>query len=221
MGAGEAAAKDGERAGALVERAALTSASFSLPLHVVRSGMIVLVILGASAVAARAVRPAQLWALPVFLLAGNVIEWAMHRYPMHRPLWPRMLYRNHALIHHRAFEPDSMAITDAKELGLVLMPWYTMLLVFAAASPVAVVAALVGGTAMAGLFYAAAALYFVAYEALHALHHLAGARSATGLRAWLYRHHAHHHRLDRMGGVNFNVTLPLADFLFQTGEKPS
>src|SRR3954470_2153408 len=41
--------------------------------------------------------------LPVFLVIANFIEWMVHRNPMHRPLRPRIMYRNHAQLHHLAF----------------------------------------------------------------------------------------------------------------------
>ena len=55
----------------------------------------------------------------------------MHRLLMHRPLWPRTLYRNHTLGHHRAFHHDSMEIASWRELELVMMPWFSLLLFFA------------------------------------------------------------------------------------------
>src|SRR5436190_8117714 len=79
--------------------------------------------------------------LPAFFIVANAIEWAVHKNPMHRPLTPRILYRNHALVHHRAFEHDSMQIGRTQELGLIMMPWYTMLGLFVLASPVALAAA--------------------------------------------------------------------------------
>ena len=67
-------------------------------------------------------------------------------------------------------------------------------------------------------------MYFVTYEGLHALYHLPDAtlrRIGLGGRGFdrLRSHHRHHHRLDRMAHVNFNVTFPLMDWLMGTREK--
>src|SRR4051812_16434472 len=35
--------------------------------------------------------------MPVFFVVANFMEWAVHRFPMHRPLSPRLMYRNHAM----------------------------------------------------------------------------------------------------------------------------
>src|SRR4051812_15080097 len=74
--------------------------------------------------------------VPAFFLAANLIEWAFHRGPMHRPVGPRIFYQNHALLHHRSFVHDHMEVATPQELNLVMMPWYTMLLLFVLASPI-------------------------------------------------------------------------------------
>ena len=47
---------------------------------------------------------------PIFLVVANFIEWMVHRHPMHRPQPPRLMYRNHALLHHLAFTDGNMPI---------------------------------------------------------------------------------------------------------------
>ena len=79
--------------------------------------------------AARA-RPLD-WALaPVFFVVANFTEWMVHRHPMHHPQPPRFMYANHTLLHHLAFTDGNMPITHPAELGLVMMPWYTMIGLF-------------------------------------------------------------------------------------------
>jgi hypothetical protein len=166
------------------------------------------------------------WLLaPVFFVIANFIEWMVHRNPMHRPLVPRIMYRNHAMLHHLAFTDRNMVIARPAELDLIMMPWYTMIGLFVVASPILVAAGLVRGPGQAGVFLLVAVAYFLTYETLHALYHLP---DATLDRAWIGRlgafrrlqaHHAHHHVLGRMAHVNFNVTFPLMDRLFRTNEK--
>lgn len=163
--------------------------------------------------------------LPAFLIIANFIEWMVHRNPMHRPLRPRIMYRNHAQLHHLAFTDGHMVIGKTDELGLIMMPWYTMLGLFAVASPVMVLAGVLRGPGLAGVFLLGAVAYFLCYETLHALYHLPDAtldRVGIGrVRAFrrLQAHHRHHHILGRMAAVNFNVTFPLMDRLFGTLEK--
>jgi hypothetical protein len=164
---------------------------------------------------------------PAFFVVANLIEWTVHKYPMHHPMKPRILYRNHTLLHHLAFTDRNMPITQMAELGLVMMPWYTMIGLFAFASPVMVVAGVLRGVGLAGVFLLAAVAYFLMYEVLHASYHLPDAvlnRVGVG-RLRLFRaaqaHHRHHHVLSRMSHVNFNVTFPLMDRLLGTNEAPS
>jgi hypothetical protein len=206
------------------ERAALLPADYSAGAHLLRTVLIATGIAGGALWLARGAAPIDWLLLPAFFVVANFIEWAVHKNPMHRPLTPRILYTNHALIHHRAFLHDSMAINQTSELGLIMMPWYTMIGLFVVASPVAFLAAWWRGWGAAGIFFLAAALYFVTYEGLHALYHLPDAtlrRIGLGGKGFdkLRSHHRHHHRLDRMSHVNFNVTFPLVDWVMGTKEK--
>ena len=174
---------------------------------------------------ARRARPLDWVLMPIFFVVANFMEWTVHHFPMHRPLQPRIMYRNHAQLHHIAFTDANMPITKAPELGLVMMPWYTMLGLFVVASPIMVIAGVLRGPGLAGVFLLGAVAYFLCYETLHALYHLPDAtldRAGIGrLRAFrrIQAHHRHHHILGRMAAVNFNVTLPLMDRLFGTLEK--
>jgi sterol desaturase/sphingolipid hydroxylase (fatty acid hydroxylase superfamily) len=179
---------------------------------------------GGLALAVRA-RAADWLLLPGFLVIANFIEWMVHRHPMHRPLRPRIMYRNHSQSHHLAFTDGRMVIGSARELGLIMMPWYTMLGLFAVASPIMLLAGFVRGPGLSGVFLLGAVGYFLCYELLHALYHLPDAtldHAGIGrVRAFrrLQAHHRHHHILGRMANVNFNVTFPLMDRLFGTLEK--
>jgi sterol desaturase/sphingolipid hydroxylase (fatty acid hydroxylase superfamily) len=209
----------------LAYRDAALDRRFSLARHLAKVLGVAAVILTGGAWLASGAAGWQWAMLPVFWAVANVFEWTMHRFPMHRPLQPRILYVNHAIHHHRAFDGDAQEIRTLRDLSVVMMPWYTLVVLFVMASPIAVVAGLVGGTPLAGVFLVSAVLYFLLYELVHTLHHLSApvlavipfGRSAViaRLRA---QHHAHH-QLQRMTEINFNVTFPLADLLFGTFER--
>jgi hypothetical protein len=195
-------------AGHLGAFGALTAAAFALAVWLARSA-----------------RLADVWIVPAYLLAANVTEYVFHRLLMHRPLWPRTLYRNHTLGHHRAFHHDSMEIGSWRELDLVMMPWFTLLLFFAAMAPLDAAIARTLGRGAAGLFLLTAVISFATYEGMHALYHLP-APVLRRLRLldnrafrFLYDHHRHHHRLTRMRWTNFNISMPLSDWCFGTIES--
>ena len=203
---------------------------FSLRSHLLKTALVCILLLAGSLYLAGDAGLLEWLLFFLFLLVANFVEWGFHRYPMHRPMhFPpgvRMLYMNHTLIHHRAFLHNTMPLRNSRELGLVLMPWYTMLMVLALGLPVALIGWLLGGPAVFGIFYVMATCYYLAYEVLHALYHTTDETQRrlrlkdNRLFQFLRAHHAHHHRLDRMSKVNFNVTFPLADTVMGTREPP-
>ena len=205
-------------------------AGFTLRGHLVKTVLVCGVLLAGSVYLSLQAALIDWLLLPVFVLFANFVEWGFHRYPMHRPTnFPpgaRLLYTNHTLIHHRAFLHNTMPISNSREFGLILMPWYTMLLVQALGLPVALAGWAVRGVGIVGIFYIAGLLYYVTYEVMHALYHTSDAtQRKLGLKdsdlfQFLRAHHAHHHRLDRMSKVNYNVTFPLADSIMGTYEEP-
>ncbi|MES1209725.1 MAG: hypothetical protein ABUS79_27645 [Pseudomonadota bacterium] len=194
--------------------------------HVALTVALATLIAAGGALLARRARPVDWLMAPAFFVVANFIEWMVHRNPMHRPLQPRIMYRNHAMLHHLAFTEANMPVTRPAELGLVMMPWYTMVGLFLIASPVLVLAGVLRGPGLSGVFLLAAVAYFLMYETLHALYHLPDATlDRVGIGRWrwfraLQAHHAHHHVLGRMAHVNFNVTFPLMDHLLRTNERP-
>ncbi len=205
-------------------RTRLLAPGFSLRRHLTVFAVLAAGGLGVAGWLLRRARLVDLWVVPAYLLVANVVEYGVHRGLMHRPLWPRALYRGHTLGHHRAFHHDSMEIASWRELELVMMPWFTIVLFFAGMGPVVAVIAWGLGRGAAGLVLLTGITTFATYEGMHAVYHLpAGVRDRLGLErnrlfAWLYRHHQHHHRLARMRWVNFNISCPLADRLFGTLE---
>lgn len=195
---------------------------FSLGAHLARVLGVAAAICALGVWLARDASPWLWLTMPVFWVVANFFEWAVHRYLMHRPLQPRMLYLSHAIVHHRCFDGEAQEIRSVADLSVVMMPWYTLLIVFAMASPIAFGAALVGGPGLAGVFLSAAVLYFLLYETIHTLHHLPQAfleRMSLGrgrVVAFLRRHHHHHHQMAHMKDDNFNVTFPVADMVMRT-----
>jgi hypothetical protein len=206
-------------------RARLQTPGFSLRRHLGAFGALSSAALAFGVWLARSARASDLWIVPAYLVVSNLAEYLMHRLLMHRPLWPRTLYTNHTLGHHRAFHHESMEIGAWRELDLVMMPWFSLLLFFAGIAPVVPAVWLAFGRGAAGLFLSTAVISFVAYEAMHALYHFPSAvlrrlrlLDNRGFR-FLYDHHRHHHRLTRMRWTNFNISMPLSDLCFGTRES--
>src|SRR5204862_4601629 len=108
---------------------------------------------------------------------------------------------------------DSMEIGSWREIDLVMMPWFTVLLIFGGMAPVAFTVAWGVGRGAAGLFLLTGAVTFVLYEGMHALYHLPLPLlrrlrlPGNQVFRFLYDHHRHHHRLTRMRWTNFNISV--------------
>jgi len=145
----------------------------------------------------------------VFLLA-NFFEWRVHKHVLHRRRWPfQVIYDKHTPMHHMVYVEEDMALRSTKEFRLVLIPAAGVLGIVLAASPIA----------PAGwLFLLTASLYMVSYEVLHLCYH-APQDSFIGRLAFIRvmrAHHAKHHDPRFMQKWNFNVTVPLFDWLMGT-----
>ena len=169
--------------------------------------------------------PTGCW-LPVFLVVANFIEWMVHRNPMHRPLRPRIMYKNHAQLHHLAFTDANMPIDRDRRAG----PDHDALVHDARPVRRRVAGHGRSPACCAARGWRASSCWArsrtsSATRLLHALYHLPDAtldRAGIGrLRAFrrLQAHHRHHHILRPDGAVNFNVTVPLMDRLLGTLEK--
>ena len=178
-----------------------------------------LVGLGLIATAICCLRDLQLWqlaAVPIVYLISNAAEWRAHRDLLHKRTPPlQVLYDRHTPEHHRVYVRDDMSIRSSKEFRLVLIPAYGVLLIFVSTFPITCGLFSAGQQNLACLFVATTMGYVVGYEWLHLSYHLP-ATSFIGKR-WIVRilrkHHATHHQPELMQKWNFNVTVPLWDWV--------
>jgi hypothetical protein len=115
------------------------------------------------------------------------------------------------------FVRDDMAMRSSREFRLVLIPAYGIIAIFVTTLPITG-ALWLWSPNLAALFVASSMGYVVAYEWLHLAYHLP-ADSPIGrsrLIGWLRCHHAMHHTPELMQRWNFNVTVPLADWVLGT-----
>lgn len=166
----------------------------------------------------------ELLAIPVTLFAAFGFEWRAHKDILHRrmPLLG-VLYERHELNHHVIFTDRDMAMRDARERWFVLMPPYAIVLVFLTlVVPIAYVLERYISTNVAMLVTATSMVFFLSYEWLHLAYHLPPDHpiGRLGVIAKLREHHRRHHEPRLMKRWNFNVTVPLFDWLHGTTWSP-
>lgn len=157
--------------------------------------------------------------VPVVILLANFFEWRVHKHVLHRRFWPfEVIYDKHTPMHHMIYVEEDMALRSKKEFRLVLIPAAGVLGIVLAAAPIAIAIKHLWSSAAGWLFLLTASLFMVSYEVLHLCYH-APADSFIGRRRIirvLRAHHAKHHDPRYMQRYNFNVTVPLFDWIMGT-----
>jgi hypothetical protein len=161
--------------------------------------------------------------IPSTLLVANIVEYLGHRGPMHhRRKGLSLLFQRHTDEHHQFFTDDWMTCRSARDYKIVLFP-PIMLFTYLGlvALPAGALTYLLTTRNAACLAIATSMFYFVSYEILHFTYHI-DENTRVG-RLWMIRvlreHHRIHHSQKLMSRYNFNITWPVADFLFGTVYK--
>jgi hypothetical protein len=163
-----------------------------------------------------------LFVIPVALF-GNWVEWAAHRYVLHRPVKGlEMIYKRHCAVHHQFFTHHNMTYKGHKEWrALLLLPFAPVGFVLMALPPALVLGLLTSANAGYIVVFTMAAYYLV-YEGLHTLSHLDDQRfpylKYIPLINTVRRMHIIHHAPGFMQTRNFNLTFPLCDAIFGTSD---
>jgi len=161
----------------------------------------------------------ELLTVPVTLSYANLAEYIGHKGPMHRPFPFLSVIFRHTTVHHRFYTRDHMAYEGARDFHALLLPPSLLVFFFGLfALPVGALLYVVATANVAYLFVASALGYFISYEWLHFCYH-APAGSLLLKIPFLVRlrqHHLVHHDPRLMSRYNFNITVPLVDWLFGT-----
>lgn len=167
--------------------------------------------------------PLELLTVPLAFFLTNLGEYLGHRGPMHhRRRGMAILFERHARQHHRFYTHDAMAAESPRDFQMVLFP-PVMLIFFLGmlAFPIGALLHALISPNVGWLFGATAMTYFLTYEWLHFAYHLPadGWVGRRRLVQVLRRHHTLHHDQRRMTHTNFNITFPIADWLFGTIDR--
>ncbi|POA50490.1 sterol desaturase [Pseudomonas sp. MPR-ANC1] len=157
--------------------------------------------------------------VPLTLLFFNFGVYMVHRHlGHHKKAFAKLFYARHAGDHHSFFTPGHMTYDSARDWRVILFPaWLIVIHTLLITLPLWWLIAQVNAN-VAGLFGGCMVLGYLTYEVFHAAEHLPPANPLTRL-PWIRqmrRLHELHHRRERMQERNFNIVLPLMDYLFGT-----
>ena len=164
------------------------------------------------------------WILvPIIALFGNWVEWAAHRYVLHRPVKGlEAIYKRHCTVHHQFFTHHDLGYNGHKEWRALLFPPFAPVGFIIMAIPPALVAGWLISPNAGYMVVITMAAYYLLYEGLHTLSHLDDARHPylryIPLINTIRRMHYIHHVLGFMQTRNFNLTFPICDWAFGTSD---
>ena len=165
---------------------------------------------------------AWLTIIPV-AIAGNFVEWTMHKYVMHRLVDVfalRAIYDRHTRQHHQYFTDTDYTIETVKEHRIVFFPLRVLIVLGVFGLLISYFAAKAINTNVGYIVYITMVSHYLIYETFHYCCHIQEnwfVRNVPLVNT-IRRHHAAHHNLGIMMHKNMNLTFPLADWIMGTSD---
>jgi hypothetical protein len=158
---------------------------------------------------------------PLTMLMVNFAEYYAHRWLGHKKTkYGKLFYSRHTGDHHSFFLEHSMNYETVQDWRVVLFPLYLIFaFLFGLILPVGFVLSELVSMNAAYIYAAAGISGYLFYEVMHFSYHIPRGHWAEKLflviPGWTALRHLHvlHHKRDKMGEANFNITLPIFDFL--------
>ena len=159
--------------------------------------------------------------VPLAFTGANIFEWWIHRYVMHRPVKGFMgIYRRHTLAHHQFFTDHEPTIDTSRDFRITFFPPYALITFIAMSVPPALVLGWLWSANAGYLLMCTTVGMYLNYELFHWCCHVKDDRVVRRVPFVnsLRRHHIAHHNQAIMMEKNFNLTYPIADWLFRTSD---
>jgi len=160
--------------------------------------------------------------IPVFLI-GNLFEWFMHTYVMHKRInvfGLRAIYQRHTREHHQYFTDSLSTIDGPREFRIVFFPWRLLLILGVVGSLVGYMTSLIFNPNAGYIVFITMVGMYLTYETFHYCCHVHEnwfVRNMPFINT-IRRHHTAHHNMGIMMKYNMNLTFPIADWLMGTSD---
>ena len=163
--------------------------------------------------------------IPIAFVFGNMFEWWIHRFVMHRPIkgfgnFFMAIYTRHTLAHHQFFTDHEPTIDNLRDFRIVFFPPYALVTFILMSIAPAVILMLAGARDMGWILLCTNTFIYLNYEFFHFCCHVKNDAVIKRLPfiSTIRRHHLAHHDTHQMMERNFNLTYPFADWLFGTSD---
>ena len=163
-----------------------------------------------------------LLAVPVFI-AGNFVEWFMHRYVMHKRIDVfalRAIYERHTRQHHQYFSDLEPTIDTTREFRIVFFPWRVLITLGVGGLTLGYLASLTFNPNAGYVVFLTMVAQYLVYETFHYCCHVHDnwfVRNMPFVNT-IRRHHTAHHNMGIMMKYNMNLTFPIADWALGTSD---
>jgi len=163
-----------------------------------------------------------LLAIPVFL-GGNLFEWYIHRWVMHRRIDVfalRAIYERHTREHHQYFTDNDITIDTTREFRIVFFPWRVLVAFGVMGVLLGYLASILINANAGYVVVITMVAQYLIYETFHYCCHVHEnwfVRTMPFINT-IRRHHTAHHNLGIMMKYNMNLTFPIADWLMGTSD---
>ena len=160
--------------------------------------------------------------LPVFL-AGNFIEWFMHKYVMHRRIDVfalRAIYERHTREHHQYFTDNDITIDTVREFRIVFFPWRVLIVLGVAGTSLGWIASQIFNPNAGYILFMTMVCHYLVYEVFHLCCHVHEnwfVRNMPFINT-IRRHHTAHHNQGIMMHKNMNLSFPIFDWIMGTSD---
>ncbi len=163
-----------------------------------------------------------LLAIPVFL-AGNLAEWAMHTYVMHRRINVfalRAIFERHTREHHQYFTDNDVTIDTTREFRIVFFPWRVLAVLGVMGTTLGYITSLLFNPNAGYVVFITMVAMYLNYETFHYCCHVHDNWFVRHMPLvnTIRRHHTAHHNLGIMMKYNMNLTYPVADWFMNTSD---
>ncbi len=159
--------------------------------------------------------------VPAAFVVANGFEWWIHKYVMHRPVPGLMgIYRRHTLAHHQFFTEVEPSFDTTRDFRIVFFPPYALVGFILLSILPALALHAAGLPNAAWLLVITNVALYINYEAFHYCCHVRDDRLVRRIPLvnTIRRHHIAHHAPAAMMTRNFNLTYPIADWVFGTSD---
>lgn len=160
--------------------------------------------------------------LPVFL-AGNFVEWFMHKYVMHRRIDVfalRAIYERHTREHHQYFTDNDITIDTVREFRIVFFPWRVLIVLGVFGTGLGWIAAQIFNPNAGYILFMTMVCHYLVYEVFHLCCHVHEnwfVRNMPFINT-IRRHHTAHHNQGIMMHKNMNLSFPIFDWIMGTSD---